>query len=60
MGADEAATLDALIGREEILNELIATHGGPHSGTAHLMAEAARLYVDRHRRFCRLNWRDCR
>ena len=28
MGADEAATLDALIGRREILGGLIATHGG--------------------------------
>jgi hypothetical protein len=28
MGADEAATLDALFGRPEIPDELIATHGG--------------------------------
>jgi signal transduction histidine kinase len=28
MGADEAAILDALIGRREILDRLIATHGG--------------------------------
>jgi hypothetical protein len=28
MGADEAATLDALIGRREILDGLIATHAG--------------------------------
>jgi signal transduction histidine kinase len=28
MGADEAATLDALIGRREILGRLIASHGG--------------------------------
>ena len=28
MGADEAATLDALIGRTEIRDRLIATHGG--------------------------------
>jgi hypothetical protein len=28
MGADEAANLDALIGRREILDRLIATHGG--------------------------------
>ena len=28
MGTDEAATLDALIGRREILDRLIATRGG--------------------------------
>ena len=28
VGADEAATLDALVGRGEVLHELTATHGG--------------------------------
>ena len=28
MGADEATSLDALVGRGEILHELTATHGG--------------------------------
>ena len=30
MGADEVATLDALTARREILDGLIATHGGPY------------------------------
>jgi class 3 adenylate cyclase len=34
MGADEVATLDALTARREILDGLIATHGGRIANTA--------------------------
>jgi hypothetical protein len=33
MGADEVATLDALTARREILDGLIATHGGRYGRT---------------------------